>query len=75
MHGLGHGAELADGRTVTLDLFNLLMKEEMEKLQALIPAEQFEHGRYRRAATLLDDLVSNEDFEEFLTLPGYALLG
>ena len=70
-----HGAELADGRTANLDLFNLLLKEEMEKLQKLIPADQFEHGRYRRAATLLDDLVSNETFEEFLTIPGYALLG
>ena len=70
-----HGAELADGRTVTLDLFNLLLKEEMEKLQQAIPADAFEHGRYRRAATLLDDLVSNAEFEEFLTLPGYELLG
>ena len=69
-----HGATLADGRIASLDLFNLLLKEEMEKLQQSIPADQFEHGRYRRAAALLDELVSNEVFEEFLTLPGYALL-
>lgn len=69
-----HGATLADGRIASLDLFNLLLKEEMEKLQQNIPADQFEHGRYRRAAALLDELVSNEVFEEFLTLPGYALL-
>ncbi len=69
-----HNAELADGRHASLDLFNLLLKEEMDKLQKSIPAEQFENGRYRRAASLLDDLVSNEKFEEFLTLPGYELL-
>jgi malate synthase len=69
-----HGAELADGRKASLDLFNLLLKEEMEKLQDAIPAEAFEHGRYRRAASLLDELVSNEVFEEFLTLPGYELI-
>lgn len=69
-----HGATLADGRKASLDMFNLLLKEEMEKIQASLPADVFEHGRYRRAGSLLDELVSNPEFEEFLTLPGYALL-
>lgn len=69
-----HGAKLSDGRKVNIDLFNLMLKEEMDKLQQIIPEAEFEHGRYRRAASLLDELVSNETFEEFLTLPGYALL-
>ena len=51
------------------------VKEEMDKLQASMPEAQFEHGRYRRAASLLDELVSAQDeFVEFLTLPGYQLM-
>jgi malate synthase len=70
-----HGASLDDGRKVTLDMFNLMLKEEMDKLQASMPEAQFEHGRYRRAASLLDELVSKQDdFVEFLTLPGYQLM-
>lgn len=69
-----HQAKLADGRTASLDLFNLLLKEEVQKLQDSMSGEQFDNGRFRRASSLLDELVSNETFEEFLTLPGYALL-
>ena len=69
-----HGATLEDGRVVTLDLFKLLLKQEMEKLQTTMDEVQFENSRTRRAASLLDDLVSNETFEEFLTLPAYGLI-
>ena len=72
--GVHHGAMLADGRTVSLDLFNLMLKEEMQKLEDSMSADAFDAGRYRRAGSLLDGLVSNPDFEEFLTLPGYALI-
>jgi malate synthase len=56
---------LADGRKVTTDLFRTLLKEELEKLK---PAD------LDTAARLFDDLTTNDDFTEFLTIPGYALL-
>jgi malate synthase len=69
-----HGAKLADGRTVTRDIFHLLLKEEMQKLEKSMSAEAFDDGRFRAAGNLLDTLVSEDRFEEFLTLPGYELL-
>jgi malate synthase len=59
---------LADGRKVTLELYKTLLDDEMKKLPASgLP--------YARAAALLTQLVSSAEFTEFLTLPGYALIG
>jgi malate synthase len=70
-----HGAKMEDGRKISLDMFNLLLKEEMEKLQASMDPAEFETGRYRLAGSLLNELVSANDFKPFLTVPGYDLLG
>ncbi|MEZ5691325.1 MAG: malate synthase A [Rickettsiales bacterium] len=58
---------LADGRPVTISLFEQFLSEEMDKLpKSGLPYEQ--------AAKLLTELVSQAEFVEFLTLPGYDKL-
>ncbi len=69
-----HKAKFEDGRPITLDMFNLMLQEEMKKLQELVGDAAFESGRYRRAGALLDELVSADDFLPFLTLQGYEFL-
>lgn len=69
-----HRAKFEDGRPITLDMFNLMLQEEMKKLHAQVGDAMFESGRYRRAGALLDDLVSAKDFLPFLTLQGYDFL-
>ena len=70
-----HHAKMEDGRQISLDTFNLFLKEEMEKLQAQLGDAEFETGRYRLAGTLLNELVSAAEFKPFLTSAGYDLLG
>jgi malate synthase len=65
-----HGAELVDGRRVTAELYTQLREEELDGLEA----ERGEGTRFREAAELLDRLVLADEFEEFLTLPGYERL-
>ncbi|HXF60417.1 MAG TPA: malate synthase A, partial [Caldilineaceae bacterium] len=65
---LRHGAKLDDGRPVTADLYNQIREEELAKLGG--SGAQ----RYEEAAELLDKLVLNETFIEFLTFPAYELL-
>jgi len=65
---------LDDGRKVTVELFETLLHEEMAKIRDRVGADFFAQGRYQEAAKLLADLVTNDDFAEFLTLPGYDLL-
>ena len=62
-----HGAKMADGRTVTKDLYTQIRAEEFEKLNT--PNSHFE-----LAARLLDDLVLSEMFIDFLTIPAMEYL-
>jgi malate synthase len=63
-----HNVSTADGQAITREWYQELRGEELEKLGG--PAE----SRFGEAAGVLDDLVLNDDFIDFLTLPAYDLL-
>jgi malate synthase len=63
--------ELADGRKVTIELFRRLLGEELRKVSSLPGASA---AKYDEAAWLLDRLVSNDEFVDFLTEPAYELV-
>jgi malate synthase len=65
---LRHGARLADGRAVTADLYTQIRADELERLGGAGA------GRYADAAAILDSLVLDATFTEFLTLPAYRYL-
>jgi len=67
------GASLDDGRTVTAELFEALLAEEMAALEATLgPA--FASGRFAEAIRIYSEMSLSETFEEFLTLPAYEAL-
>ncbi len=68
---LRHGTALADGGTMTPALYEQLRDDELAALTAGAESE----NRYADAAELLDALVLDDQFEDFLTLPGYHYLG
>jgi malate synthase len=63
-----HGARLADGRPVTADLYTQIRAEELERLGG--PGV----GRYGDAVAIMDSLILDPAFTEFLTLPAYRYL-
>ncbi len=65
---------LDDGRKVTLDLFRTILDEEMSALKAVFGHERFLAGKYDEASRLFDDIISNDELEEFLTLRAYEHL-
>ena len=65
---------LSDGRKVTKELFNAVLHEELDKIQAMVGENLFGKGRYQEAAALFGDLTTNDQFVEFLTIPGYERL-
>lgn len=69
---LRHGAHLSDKRQLTKDLYLRLRTEELSKL--LEAREGDNKGSLDKAVELLDDLVLNPTFTEFLTIPGYRFL-
>jgi len=62
--------KLDDGRKVTKAMVAAMIPEEMQKIRELLgPA--FAEGKYDDAAAIFADLVNNDTFVEFLTLPAY----
>ncbi len=64
------GAQMDDGRFVTGGLYSAIRDEELAALGG--PAGG--NGRLGEAAEVLDGLVLDDDFTEFLTIPAGALL-
>jgi malate synthase len=62
---------LADGREITVELFQALLAEELAKIKAAVGAEWYNAGKYERAAELFATLITSDSFVEFLTIPGY----
>ena len=62
--------KLDDGRKVTKEMVAAMLPEEMQKIRDLLGAD-FTAGRYPEAAAIFADLVNNDTFVEFLTLPAY----
>lgn len=60
--------KLSDGRPVTAELYSKLKEEELARLKAISP------GRLDESGKILDKLVLDSDFAEFLTLGAYAYL-
>jgi malate synthase len=65
---------LSDGRKVTKELFNTVLGEELDKIKSMVGENLFGKGRYQEAAALFSDLTTNDQFVEFLTIPGYERL-
>jgi malate synthase len=65
---------LNDGRKVTVELFRQLMAEELAKIQATLGEQQYAQRRFDTASQILDQIISSDDFVEFLTLPAYQYL-
>jgi malate synthase len=58
---------------VTKALVATLLPEEMAKIRDLLGAD-YGRGRYDDAARIFADLVNNDTFVDFLTLPAYELV-
>jgi malate synthase len=67
-----HKAKLADGRPITAELVMRTIKEELEKLKAMLGADRFQNGKFDLAAQLFEKMMTSPNFDEFLTLKAYA---
>jgi malate synthase len=64
---------LDDGRKVTKAMVAAMIPEEVVKIRELLGAA-YGDGKYDTAAKIFADLVDNDTFVEFLTLPAYDLI-
>ncbi len=62
---------LDDGREITMELYRQILDEEMKGLKQVLGEAHFSAGKYARAAQLFNEIISNDELEEFLTLRAY----
>jgi malate synthase len=61
---------LAEGPTVTRELVEQIIGEELAKIQAQLGAG-YDENQYEQARSLFTDVALADDYVEFLTLPAY----
>ena len=66
-----HGASITDGPKIDVNLFDQLLGEQLERIREELGDERYKSGQFEAASELFDDLVKQEQFTEFLTLPAY----
>ncbi|MBA3563800.1 MAG: malate synthase A, partial [Gammaproteobacteria bacterium] len=69
-----HGSRLTGGRTVTRELFESLLAEEMRAIEQQVGEGAFAAAPYEAAAGLLCDITLDDNFAEFVTSVAYRQL-
>jgi malate synthase len=63
---------LNDGTEVTEDLFDKTLDEELDKIKDdIVGPERWETDEFGKAADLFARISTDDEFVDFLTLPGY----
>ena len=65
---------LDDGRKVTRELVRQLLPQELAKVRALLGEVAWQAGEYDEAARMFEKITTDDEYVEFLTLPGYEWL-
>ncbi|WP_027126894.1 malate synthase A [Gelidibacter mesophilus] len=65
---------LEDGQTFSRALYDTIFQDEVEKLVKEFGEENIKNTKFNLAIELFNKLVTNADFEEFLTLPAYQYI-
>ena len=65
---------MSDGAAVSVERFDLLLNEELDRIHAEVGASRLTDGVFPTAARLFEQMIKSETFDEFLTLPAYELL-
>jgi malate synthase len=68
---LHNGVELSGGQTVTRELVERLIEEEMAAIRERVGDEAFGKGRWADARDLFTEMALADEYPEFLTLPAY----
>jgi malate synthase len=68
---LHNSVRLGDGQTVTRELVERVIEEEVVAIRDAVGEETFAGGRWDDARSLFTEMALSDDFADFLTLPAY----
>ena len=65
---------LDDGRKVSKEMVTALIADELGKTPAIAGEAAFQAGKYIEGAAMFEQLIMDDHYEEFLTLPAYRAI-
>ena len=65
---------LSDGQSITPELLKKKLPEVLSSIEEAVGTQRFQNGQYALASQLLANLINDDQFTEFLTLPAYQHL-
>ena len=68
---LHHGAHLNDGRKITPELVRETIASQLQHIRSLVGEQRFERGKFHSAAGLFEEMMTNSQLQDFLTLAAY----
>jgi malate synthase len=68
---LHNDVELSNGRTVTRELVEGFIEEEMKSIEQRVGGEAFAEGRWDDARSTYTEMALSDEYVDFLTLPAY----
>jgi len=69
-----HGARTNDGRVITEERFDQFLTDELDQIHREVGSARLAGGVFPTAARLFAEMIKQETFDEFLTLPAYEHL-
>ncbi|MGB6487728.1 MAG: malate synthase A [Steroidobacteraceae bacterium] len=71
---LHHEARTSDGAPVTSQRFDTLLTQELDHIHNEVGPGRLLNGVFPTAVRLFEQMIKQDEFDEFLTLPAYDLL-
>jgi malate synthase len=71
---LHNAKQLDDGRTITLPLFRTIFGEELRRIEQEVGVSRYRSGKFELAARLFQEIIEQDELQEFLTLRAYPYL-
>lgn len=68
------GTQLEDGRSINIELVQEMMPTVMQTIESKIGTDQFNNSQFTCAGDLFFNLIEEDKFTEFMTLPAYEIL-
>lgn len=65
---------LDDGRKVSKEIVKMLIADELTKTPGIAGQAAYAAGKYVEGAAMFEELVMDDNYEEFLTLPAYRAI-
>ena len=65
---------LDDGRKVSKEIVKMLIADELTKTPGIAGQAAYAAGKYVEGASMFEELVMDDNYEEFLTLPAYRAI-